>query len=426
MQRRRPSKVSRSLAGLGPGLITGASDDDPSGIATYAIAGATLGLATLWTALLTLPLMSVVQFTCAKIGMVTGKGLTGVLRDHYPRFVLYPAVLLLLVANTINAGTDLGAIAAAVELLVPIPATALVAPVAASIVLLEIAGSYALIARLFKWLTLTLFAYVGAAFLARPHWPEVLKATLVPAFRVDTPYLLTIVAILGTTISPYLFFWQASEEVEEEVLVGRKRLEDRVGATREELRNAAWDTNVGMLFCNVIFYFVIVASAATLHASGRTDLRSAADAAEALRPLAGNAATTLFAIGLIGSGFLAVPVLTASAAYAVAEALGWPSGLAKKPRRAVRFYLVIAASTLVGIVVNFVGVNPMKALFWTAVLNGLVAPPLLIVILRMANDRAVMGMHVNGKGANVLGWTAAALMWLAAAAMVWSAATGRA
>jgi len=416
---RRANPVKRFLKILGPGLITGAADDDPSGIATYATAGATLGLATLWTAIVTLPLMSVVQLTCARIGMISGKGLAGVLREHYSRWLLYPVVAVLVIANTVNAGTDIGAIAAALNLLIPVPAIALIAPIAVLIVILQVWGSYRLIVRTFKWLTLTLFAYVGAAFLAKPDWLSVLKATFIPAFRLDATYLLTLVAILGTTISPYLFFWQASQEVEEELGLGRKWLAQRKGATRSELRRAAWDTYIGASFCNVIFYFVILASAATLHAAGHTEIDSAAAAAQALKPFAGNAAATLFAIGLIGSGVLAVPVLTTSAAYAVAETLGWRFGLDEKPRPQ-RFYLVIAASTLVGVLIEFIGVNPMKALVWTAVLNGLVAPPLLVIILRIANNPAVMGKEVNGRGANLLGWTAAAVMFLAAIGMVWS------
>ena len=257
--------LRRFLKVLGPGLITGASDDDPSGIGTYTSAGASLGFATLWTAILTLPLMAVVQFTCAKIGMVSGMGLAGVLRKHYPRWLLYVAILGLVVANTINAGTDIGAIAAAINMLAPpIPAVWLVVPIAAGIVALQIWCSYKLIANVFKWLTLSLFAYVAAAFLAHPHWGEVFRATLVPQFSTDGKYITTLVAIAGTTISPYLFFWQSSEEVEEEVSMGRKTQKEREGATQDELNAARWDTLAGMIFCNFVFYFVILAAATTL------------------------------------------------------------------------------------------------------------------------------------------------------------------
>lgn len=410
--------VKRFLKLLGPGLITGAADDDPSGIATYSIAGASFGFATLWTALITLPLMSVVQFLCAKIGMVSGMGLAGVLRTFYSRWLLYPAVLSLVVANTINAGTDIGAIAAALNLLVPIPISLMIVPIALLVVAVQFWGSYRLIARVFKWLTLALFAYIGAAFLARPDWGEVLKATVNPHLNLDGTYLMTLVAILGTTISPYLFFWQASEEVEEEISLGRKTLEERQGATFAELRNATLDTDVGMFICNLVFYFVIVAAAATLHSGGVTNIQSATDAAKALEPLAGSGAKYLFAIGVIGVGFLAVPVLTGSAAYAVAETFGWECQLDDKPREAKHFYTVIAASTLVGMLINFAGINPMSALFWTAVINGLVSPPLLVIIMLVSNNKKIMGDKVNGVGTNIVGWTAALIMFAAAIGML--------
>jgi NRAMP (natural resistance-associated macrophage protein)-like metal ion transporter len=413
---RNPFK--RLLTVLGPGLITGASDDDPSGIGTYTSAGASLGFATLWTAVLTLPLMAVVQFICAKIGMVCGTGLAGVLRKHYPRWLLYFAIAGLVVANTINAGADIGAIAAAINLVVPaLHATPLVVPIALGIVALQVWGSYRLIANVFKWLTLTLFAYIAAAFLSHPHWGEVLKATIVPHFSTDPEYITTLVAIAGTTISPYLFFWQASEEVEEEVSMGRKTLQQREGATQAELKTAKWDTLAGMIFCNVVFYFVILAAAATLHAKGKTDIQSATDAAKALEPFAGAAAKYLFAAGLIGAGFLAVPVLTGSSAYAVAETFGWNYGLDTKPREAKQFYAIIAVSTLVGTLINFLGINPIKALFWTAVINGVIAPPLLVVLMLVANNKKVMGKRVNGRGANIVGWLTCALMFAAAIGM---------
>lgn len=410
--------IKRFLKLLGPGLITGAADDDPSGIATYSIAGASLGFATLWTAVITLPLMSVVQFLCAKIGLVSGMGLARVLRTYYSRWVLYPAVLALVVANTINAGTDIGAIASAINLLVPVPAALMIVPISLLIVSLQFWGSYRLITRVFKWLTLTLFAYIGAAFLARPDWSEVLKATFIPRLSLDSNYLITLVAIFGTTISPYLFFWQASEEVEEEINMGRNTLSERQGATYKELRDATLDTDVGMFICNVVFYFVIVAAAATLHAGGKTDIQSATDAAKALEPLAGSAAKYLFAIGLIGVGFLAVPVLTASAAYAVAETFGWECQLNHKPREAKQFYAVIAISTLVGMLINFFGINAMSALFWTAVINGLVSPPLLIIIMLVSNNRKIMGDKANGLGTNIVGWIAAIVMFGAAVGML--------
>lgn len=405
---------------LGPGLITGASDDDPSGIGTYSMAGAALGFATLWTAIVTLPLMAVVQYICAKIGLVSGRGLAGVLRHFYPKWLLYPSVACLVIANTINAGTDIAAIAAGVNLLLPIPIKWMILPIALAIIAFEIWGSYRMIANVFKWLTLSLFAYVFAAFLARPDWGEVLRSTFLPTLSFTPAYLTTIVAILGTTISPYLFFWQASEEVEEEMSEGRTSVKKRRGATPAELRDAKYDTLVGMFFCNIVFFFVIVATASTLNKAGLTDIQSAADAALALRPLAGDAATYLFAIGMIGAGFLAVPVLTGTSAYAVAETFGWRYGLNTKPYQAKQFYAVIAISTLIGIMIDFVGINPMKALYWTAVINGLLAPPLLVIIMLIANNKKVMGGHVNGLFENIVGWLAAVIMAVAAIGMFWS------
>ena len=419
---RKNNPVRNFLRRLGPGLITGASDDDPSGIGTYTQAGAALGYATLWTAIVTLPLMVVVQHICAKIGMCSGRGLAGVLKRYYTKTLLYPVLLGLLVANTINAGADIAAIAAAINIFVPIPISAMVIPIGLAIVALQVWGSYHLIVRVFKWLTLSLFAYVIAAFLARPDWPSVMRATLIPQISFTSEYITTLVAILGTTISPYLFFWEASEEVEEEKAEGRTTIAERQGATDAEIRTEKIDTVVGMIFCNVVFYFVILAAGATLHASGNTSIRSATEAAQALRPLAGAMATVLFAIGLIGAGLIAVPVLTSSAAFAVAETFGWPSGLDEKPRHAKKFYWVIAASTLVGVAIDFLGIDPITALFWTAVINGVVAPPLLIVVMLIANNNRVMGERTNGPFTNVVGWLAAAVMFGAAIGMfvTWS------
>lgn len=409
--------VKRFLDRLGPGLITGASDDDPSGIGTYSQAGASLGFATLWTAIVTLPLMIVVQHICAKIGMCSGRGLAGVLHRYYSKKLLYPVVIGLVVANTINAGADIAAIAAAINMFVPVPVATMVIPIAVAIVVLQIWGSYRLIMKIFKWLTLSLFAYVIAAFLAKPDWFAVAKATFIPQISFTSEYITTIVAILGTTISPYLFFWEASEEVEEEKSEGRTKLSERKGATDKEIKNEKIDTIVGMLFCNVVFYFVILAAGATLHVSGKTDIQSATDAAQSLRPLAGNFASVLFGIGLIGAGLLAVPVLTGSAAFAVAETFNWPSGLDEKPRHAKKFYGVIAASTIIGVVIDFAGINPISALFWTAVINGVVAPPLLVVVMLVANNKRVMGSRTNGLFTNIVGWLAAAIMFAAALGM---------
>jgi NRAMP (natural resistance-associated macrophage protein)-like metal ion transporter len=414
-----PNPIRRFLKVLGPGFISGAADDDPSGIGTYATAGASLGYATLWTALLTFPLMAAVQLVCAKIGMVTGKGLAGVLRQHYPRRVLYAAVIALFVANTVNVGADLAAIAAAINLLVPaLPISPLVLPIAVGILALQIYGSYRLIARIFKWLTLALFAYIGSAFFARPDWGQVLSSTFIPTLGLDQTFLVTLVAILGTTISPYLFFWQATQEVEEEMGMGRTQLWRRRGATDPELRYAALDVNVGMAFSILVMYFIMLATAATLYQAGKTDIKSATDAAEALRPLAGDLSSILLAVGLIGSGVLAVPILSGSAAYALSEAFGWKYGLDRNPAKAKQFYAVIAVATVIGVAIDYLGINPIDALFFTAVINGFVAPPLLVMIMLVSNNKKIMGKRTNSRLTNVLGWGAAVVMFLAAGVLL--------
>jgi NRAMP (natural resistance-associated macrophage protein)-like metal ion transporter len=411
---RETNPIRRALSVLGPGLITGASDDDPSGIGTYAQAGAALGYAGLWTALFTFPLSTVIQYICAKVGLVTGKGLAGVLRERFPRAVVYPAVIALVIANTINVGVDIGAMAAGINLLVPFSPTLVVVPVTIVILVILVAGSYRVISRVLRWLTLALLAYIGAAFFARPDLGEVMRATVIPTIRLEPAFVLTIQAILGTTISPYLFFYQAEDEVETQISIGRRTVRQRKGATKQELVFAGEDVTAGIGFSNVVFYFVVLATAATLHASGTTHVASAADAARALQPVAGNASSVLFAIGIIGSGFLAVPILASSASYALSEVFGWKRGLDEKPYRAKRFYAVLAASMGVGVLVNFLGINPMDALFWTAVINGFLAPPLLVLIMLLANDRKVMGRRTNGPFTNVVGWLTAGVMTLAA------------
>jgi NRAMP (natural resistance-associated macrophage protein)-like metal ion transporter len=414
----KASGPRRFLRMLGPGLITGASDDDPSGIATYSTTGASLGFDLLWSAPASLPLMATVQYICAKIGMVSGLGLAGVLRRHYSKWVLYPAMLSLFVANTINAGTDIGAIAASFKLFLPLPMPVLLASIATVIVAMQIWGNYRLIANVFKWLTLALFAYIGAGILARPDLGDVLRGTFIPQVQFSREFITTLVAILGTTISPYLFFWQASQEVEEEVSQGRTTERQRRGATDRELRVTALDVNVGMFFSNLVFYFVVLATAATLHVSGQTQIETAADAAKALEPLAGQASSFLFALGIIGSGFLAVPVLTGASAYALCETLGWKYGLDRKPRHAKEFYTVIVIATLIGVGIDVIGINPMRALFWTAVINGVLAPPLLVLIMMISNNKKVMGNRTNAWWINALGWLTAVVMFVAAITMI--------
>ncbi len=413
---RNPLRVLGAV--LGPGLVTGASDDDPSGIGTYAQAGAAYGFATLWTTVVMLPMMIAVQYICAKIGLVSGRGLAGVLREHYPRWVLYPAVFALVAANTINAGVDIGAIAAAINLLLPIPATIFIIPVSVGILALQVFGSYQLIARAFKWLTLALVAYVAAALFARPDWAAVLRGTLIPSISLTPQYIGILVALLGTTISPYLFFWQASQVVDEQILMGRRRLWQRQGASRTELRYALADTVSGMVLSEIVAYFIILASGATLFASGQHTISSATEAAVALRPAAGDLSAALLAVGIIGAGVLAVPVLTASAAYGASEAAGWKFGLDRKVSKAPQFYAVVVAATVVGMAIDFLGINPITALVITAVINGLLAAPLLVLVMLVSNNRRVMGERTNTRRLNVLGWGTTAVMAIAAIALV--------
>jgi NRAMP (natural resistance-associated macrophage protein)-like metal ion transporter len=412
--------VKEFLKALGPGLITGASDDDPSGIVTYSMAGAAFGYATLWTSLITFPLMAGVQFICAKIGLVYGCGLATVMRKSFPRKVVYIAIGALLIANTINAAADIQAIAAGINLLVPIPIVVLILPIALGVLVVQVWGSYKTIVKIFRWLTLTLFAYIGAAFLAKPNWSEVFHGTFVPTFQFNSEYLSLLVAILGTTISPYLFFWQSDHEVEEKEADPGDGDTRQGHATDSELKHAAWDVNAGMLLSNVVMYFIILSAAATLHQSSNHEIESATQAAEALKPIAGQAAFLLMALGLIGTGVLAVPILTASAAYGVAEVMGWESGLDKKPGQAKEFYLIIAGSTCGALLINYLGVNPMKALFVTAIINGFLAPPLLVGLMIVSNDEKIMGDRVNGLLLNVLGWSATAVMFVAAIVLVWT------
>jgi NRAMP (natural resistance-associated macrophage protein)-like metal ion transporter len=400
------------LRTLGPGLVSGAADDDPSGISTYSQAGAAYGFGLLWTALVSLPLMAAVQFMCARIGIVADAGLASVLRAHYARPVLWFACALLLVANTANIAADLGGMAAAASLVTGWPAIWFVPAFAVLVLALLILCSYDLMTAVLKWMTLALFAYVLAAFLAHPDWGRVLSGTFLPHVRVDSNYLLTFVAILGTTISPYLFFWQASQEAEQEDHTARRHL------LKRQLDAAGLDTNIGMLFSNLIMYFIILTTGATLHAAGRTDIQTAAQAAAALRPLAGPASALLFTLGIVGTGMLGVPVLAGSAAYAVTEASGWRHGMDEKLWTAPQFYAVIAVSTVVGALLNYARIDAMRMLFWSAVLNGLLAPPLIIIILVVCNNRAVMGRHRNGVVLNILGGAAALLMTGAAVALI--------
>jgi NRAMP (natural resistance-associated macrophage protein)-like metal ion transporter len=416
-EQRPRGRIRSFFAGLGPGLITGAADDDPSGISTYSVTGASFGYAPLWTALFSFPLMAAVQLMCARLGLVTGRGLASVVRRSYPRWVLWGACALLIIANVVNIGADLGGMGEATEMVTGI-SSLIWTPIYAIIILsLLFWSSYRHVARIFKWLTLVLFAYVVAAFLARPDWGAVLRATFVPRVEWSSDYLATFVGILGTTISPYLFFWQASQEVEEERARGRRSIHRRIGATAEELRRARTDVLTGMFFSNFVMYFIVLTTAATLHAHGQTNIETARQAAEALRPLAGNSAYWLFTLGLIGTGMLGVPVLAGSAAYAVSEAAHWRGTLEARPRLAPKFYAVLGVAMALGLALDFMRINAVKMLFWSAVLNGVLAPPLIVLVVLLTSNKKVMGEHVNPPLLKWLGWATAIIMAAAAVAM---------
>lgn len=399
---------------LGPGLVTGAADDDPSGIGTYSQVGAQFGFGLAWTMFFGFPLLASIQAICARIGATTGRGIAQNLRQHYPPAVLQVVVLLLLIANVINLGADLGAMGAALALL--LPGKALVYTVCFGVVsvLLEVFLSYDRYARILKWTTLSLFSYVGVVFVAEVPWGTAVYDILVPRFTFDREHAMALVAIFGTTISPYLFFWQAGQEVEEQHRRHIKPLHVSPRSAGPELRRIRTDTIVGMGFSHLVALFIIVATAATLHANGVRDIASAAQAAEALRPIAGDLAFALFAIGIIGTGLLAVPILAGSAAYAVSETFGWVEGLDRKPREAKAFYAVIALATAGGIALNFIGIDPMKALYSAAVVNGLLAPPLMVVTMLIARNRAVMGELAISRRLAFWGWLSTAVMWFVA------------
>jgi len=412
-----PRRVRHFFSELGPGLITGAADDDPSGISTYSVTGASFGYAPLWTALFSFPLMTAVQLMCARLGMVTGLGLAGVIRRNYPVWVLWGACSLLIVANVVNIGADLGGMAEASEMVTGISSLVWTPIYATLIVSLLFWTSYRFIAGVFKWLTLVLFAYIIAAFLAHPAWHAVLHYTFIPHVEWSSAYISTFVGLLGTTISPYLFFWQAAQEVEEERKLGRKTVEERLGATDEELRTARTDVITGMFVSNLVMYFIILTTAATLHAHGQTQITTASQAAEALKPLAGRGAYLLFTLGLIGTGMLGVPVLAAAAAYAVSEANEWRGSLEDRPHLAKKFYAIVACAMILGLVLDYAGIDAIKMLFWSAVLNGVLASPLIVLVVLLTSSKKIMGDRVNSPLLKWLGWATAAIMAAAAIAM---------
>lgn len=374
----------------GPGIVAGAADDDPSGIATYSIAGAQFGTGLLWTALLTWPLMAAVQSMCARVGMVTGRGLIGALRERLPRPLVITLTFSLFVANAINVGADLAGMADAAEAFSSVNSHIWVIVFGAGIAWATVHFRYAQIARTLKWMALSLFAYVVAGLTLRPHWGDVLHATVVPHLPVTGDGWATLVAILGTTISPYLFVWQASQEVDEERARGKVELQDRIGATADQIRIRKIDVGVGTFFSNLVMFFVILTCALTLHREGITAITSSRDAAEALRPIAGRLAASLYAGGILAVGLLAIPTLTASAGYAFAETFGWREGLDHHFREAPGFYAVVILATLVGIALDFVNVNPVRALFLAAVINGILSPVLIFGLLMVASDRKAM------------------------------------
>ncbi len=403
---------------LGPGLITGASDDDPSGIATYSQAGAQFGFNMTWVMLFTWPLMAAIQEISARIGRVTGKGIAANLREHYSPLLLRGMVGLLLVANFINLGADLGAMGDALRLLVGGPTGLYVILFAAFCAVLEIYASYRRYVRYLKWMTLSLFAYIATALVVAVPWAEVTYGTFVPHVVWQQDYVVVIVAVLGTTISPYLFFWQASEEAEDERIDGAAHpLTEAPEEAYREIRRIEIDTYLGMGFSNLVAFFIIVTTAATLHAHGITDVQTSEQAAKALRPIAGEFAFIVFALGILGTGLLAIPVLAGSSAYALAEAMQWTSGLSRSPQEAKHFYATIVGGTLIGVGINFVHLDPIKALFWTAVINGVVAVPLMVVMMLMTTQPRVMGQFTLPRLLWVVGWISTAAMALAVVTM---------
>jgi NRAMP (natural resistance-associated macrophage protein)-like metal ion transporter len=414
----REVREGRLLAAIGTGVITGAADDDPSAIGTYASAGAKFGLAFLWIAPVVLPMMYVVVYLSAKLGRVYGKGLFAIIRDRYSRWLLYPLMLGAITGNVIEAAANLGGIGASLNLLIPIPIPAIVVGTALGILALQFWGSYALLRDVFKWLTLALFAYVVAAVMAKPDPAEVLWGTLIPRMQFNGDFLSMIVACIGTSLSAYIYTWQSNQEVEEQIEQGKRTVAQRRGASDTELERTRRDVLIGMVFSNLILYFIILATGATLHSSGKVEIETAAEAAAALEPLAGAGAKILFAMGVVGVGFLAVPVMTTGAAYDLAQGLGRPSSLNAKPAEAPLFYGVIAIVTVIAVLLNFLGFNPMKALVWSGVVQGFSVPPLLLLMMLLTNDKSVMGGRVNSRVTNTLGWITTIATFAATACLV--------
>ena len=403
---------------LGLGIITGAADDDPSAIGTYAAAGAQFGLPILWIAPVVLPMMFTVVYLSSKLGQVSGRGLFHVIRDFYPRWLLWAVLAGVMIGNTIEAAADLGGMAAALGIFLPLPVPWIAALVALAVLALQVFASYAAIRSIFRWLALALLAYVGAALLARPDIRAVLAGTLVPRVAFDRDFLSIVVAIIGTSLSAYIYTWESNQQVEEKIEAGKTRLSQRIGASHAELARSRRDVLAGMIFSNLIMYFIMMSTGATLHVSGQTNIETAAQAAEALRPLAGAGASVLFTLGIIGVGCLAVPVMTAGAAYDLAQSFGWKASLHARPGEAPKFYWAIAGLTALAVLLNFLGFNPMRALVWSGIVQGFSTPPLLLLIMLMTNDRNIMGEKVNSAWMNALGWITTIAVFAASAGLV--------
>ena len=413
------SWLRRTLKIFGPGLVTGAADDDPSGIATYSSIGAQFGSAMLWTMPLIYPFMAAIQEISARMGRVTGRGIAGNMRRFYPAWMLYVVIVFLVIANIINLGADIGAMGAAVNLLIGGPALLYCVLFALISVILQIRIPYQTYSGILKWMTLSLFTYVGTIFVVQINWPEVVRGTFIPTISFKGDSLAALIAVLGTTISPYLLFWQAGEEVEQMGSEPKEKpLKKAPQQAPEQLQRIKIDTYVGMAFSNLIAYFIILTAAATLHTHGKTEINSAAEAAEALRPIAGPLAALLFSLGVVGTGLLALPVLGGSAAYALGEALKWPVGLERKAKEAKAFYSVLAVATLIGLALNFTKLDPIKALVWAAIINGITAAPVMCFMMLLASRRKVMGKFTLPIYLKILGWLGTGIMALAAVGML--------
>ncbi len=417
-------RIRKFFAMLGPGLITGAADDDPSGISTYSVAGAATGYSMLWVMLISTPMMAVIQGMCSRISMVNGEGIAAIMRKRLPLWLAYALACLVIAANTFNLGADIGGMADALHLVVPVPVGALVVLFGIGLIAVQTYLSYAKIAQVFKWLTLALFAYVITAFVVHPPWLTVVEHFAVPRVRFDSGWLSTMVGVLGTTITPYLFYWQSSLMVEEEKDAGKATVAQRRGTNQKQVRNMHADVNTGMIYSNIVAFFIIVTTASTLGAHGRHDIATAQQAAEALRPLAGRLAELLFALGMVGTGVLAVPVLATSSAYVAAQTFRFREGLSEPVDRAPRFYMIIAVGILIGIAMNLLRIDAIKALFWSAVLNGIAAVPLIGVIVWLASNKGLMGEWRSSRLARAWGWATFALMGGATLGMFYFMAHG--